>query len=394
MGREIRRVARPLDRDARGVQRVVLGIVSERLERAAHPLRLPMEDRRERRLVTGQRRCGSCFEPVEQREVAVAAERLDDVTVGGRALLLERLQQARRGAGVAAERSDLRPQAAEHDVEVARRAEMPAEPADLRAQRRRPVGLDERARGAEERPQAARRHPELVQVLGIVAPARAGIVSEQRPVLGLERDPERLAGRRALPALAGRPRPPPGRARGRASAAARRSSGAGPAQLLLELAQRALVAVEQLDLELAEAAGDVLALEHGDAVVHDLGAAGADPLPAGAQARDGDERRCHGDTPAAGRPARPAAAPAALPARARDGPRPRGSFSCQRPGAVLDAVAERDAVPREPQVRGVVVGGDEDPRRQPLAAELGQDEPLARSQLDLALERLLHRHQA
>ena len=194
VGREIRRVAGPLDRDPRGVQRVVLRVLAERLERAPHPLRLAAEDRRQRRLVAGQRRRGSRLEPVEEREVAVAAERLDDVAVGGRALLGERVQQARRRGSVAAERGDLRPQAADHHVEVARGAEVAAEPADLLAQRRRPVGVDERARGTEERPQAARRHPELVQILGIVAPARAGVVRQQRQVVGLERDPERLSG--------------------------------------------------------------------------------------------------------------------------------------------------------------------------------------------------------
>ena len=166
--------------------------------------------------------------------------------------------------------------------------------------------------------------------------------------------------------------------------------GARPAQLLLEPAQRSLVAVEQLDLDLAEAAGDVLALEHGDAVVDDLGAAGADPLAAGAQAGDGDELGAAEVGAAAGRPSRPAAARAAPRSSSSSRAASARQLQLPEPGAVLDAVPERDAVPREAQVGGVVVGGDEDARRQPLAAELGQDESLARGQLDLALERLLH----
>ena len=61
------------------------------------------------------------------------------------------------------------------------------------------------------------------------------------------------------------------------------------AQLLLESPQRALVPVEQLDLDLPEAARDALALEHGDVVVDDLGALGANALPPRAQAGDGNE---------------------------------------------------------------------------------------------------------
>ena len=57
-------------------------------------------------------------------------------------------------------------------------------------------------------------------------------------------------------------------------------------------------------------------------------------------------------------------------------------------GAVLDAVPERDAVSRQPQVVRVVVGGGQDARRERLAAQLGQDEALGGRELELALERL------
>ena len=67
--------------------------------------------------------------------------------------------------------------------------------------------------------------------------------------------------------------------------------GTGLAELLGELAERLLVSVDQLDLDLAKALGDPLAHEHRDAVVDDLGPLGEDHLAAGAQAGDGHERR-------------------------------------------------------------------------------------------------------
>ena len=165
--------------------------------------------------------------------------------------------------------------------------------------------------------------------------------------------------------------------------------GARLAQLLLEPPQRALVAVEQLDLDLAEPAGDVLALEHGDAVVDDLGAVGEDPLAARAQAGHRDElgaaevgrqeRQHLGRRP--GRRARQLELEPRRLAR---------QLQLPEPGPVLDAMPEGDAVPRQPEVLRVVVGGDEDARREARAAELREYEALSGGKLDLALERLLH----
>ena len=165
--------------------------------------------------------------------------------------------------------------------------------------------------------------------------------------------------------------------------------GTGLAQLLGEPAERLLVAVDQLDLDLAEALGDPLALEHRDAVVDDLGALGQDHLAAGAQAGDGHERRAaevRGQQVdelcrrAGGRAAELELEPG----------RVARQLQLPHPGAVLDAMPKRDPVPREAQVGGVVVGRDEDPRRHPATAELGEHEALFRGKLDLALERLLH----
>jgi hypothetical protein len=59
---------------------------------------------------------------------------------------------------------------------------------------------------------------------------------------------------------------------------------------------------------------------------------------------------------------------------------------------VLDPVPQRDAATREPVVGCVVVRGDEDPRLDRLAPELGQLELACCAQLHLALERLADRH--
>ncbi len=266
---------------------------------------------------------------------------------------------------------------------------MAAEPAELLPERRRPVDVDESASNAEKGPEPAGRDPKLVQILRIVAAPRAGVVDEEGAVLRLEGDPQCLPGRSPLPAGAALDRvrqveravelrlQRPGRRRAR------------PAQLLLDLAQGSLVAVEQFHLDLAETARYLLTFEDGDAVVDDLGAPGANPLPARAQARHGHEP---GAAQVGGeqlhhlhrRPRRRARRLELQPggvARQLELPQAR---------SVLDAMPERHAMPREPEVGGVVVGGDEDAGSQALAAELGQDEPLSRSQLDLALERLLH----
>jgi len=70
------------------------------------------------------------------------------------------------------------------------------------------------------------------------------------------------------------------------------------------------------------------------------------------------------------------------------------SLSAISPLSVLDAVPKRDPMAREAQVGSVVVGRDEDPRRHSATAQLGEHEALFRSELDLALERLLHHGQA
>ena len=71
---------------------------------------------------------------------------------------------------------------------------------------------------------------------------------------------------------------------------------------------------------------------------------------------------------------------------------PAGSFSCQSPLPFSSAMAKRHASAREPVVERVVVGRDEEPRLDRLAAELGQREVLAGAKLHLSLARLADRH--
>ena len=187
-----------------------------------------MEDLRQRPLLARERRLGSGLEPVEQREVAIAPQRLDDIPIGVGAVVLEPREQACRRLCVVSERRHLCPQPVEHHVEVARRPEMAAEPAELLPERLGPLAIDERARRAEKCPQPPGRDAELMQVLRIVAAAGTRVVGEERPVVGLERDPERLARRRVLRQLGRSRARRSGRAPGRASASARRSRGRLP----------------------------------------------------------------------------------------------------------------------------------------------------------------------
>ena len=196
-------------------------------------------------------------------------------------------------------------------VEVAHRAERAAEPAELGAERLRRLGVEQVAAGAEERPQAPRRHPQLVQLLWVGAEPRPGIVCEQ--LLGL------LAEARAQDA----------RGRGVVAALERfgleveieRLEDLGPAlavggactaERLLESPQRLLVAVQKLHLELLETSCDPLVVEHGDRVVDDLGAVGPDPLATRLQAGDRQQRdaaKVAGEERAAAPPAAPSARP-------------------------------------------------------------------------------------
>src|SRR5207244_3260352 len=155
-------------------------------------------------------------------------------------------------------------------------------------------------------------------------------------------------------------------------------------------AQGLLVAVQELDLDLAKPSRDALVVEYGHRVVDDLGAAGTDDLAARSQPCHGHERLLpqerHQQRDQLGRRHRGRACPLQLDA---DVTRP-GQLELPDAGAVLDPMAERDPVSGKRQLRRVVVGGDENPRRPDLAAELRQREPFAGRELDLTLDRLFH----
>ena len=125
--------------------------------------------------------------------------------------------------------------------------------------------------------------------------------------------------------------------------------GTGLAELLGEPAERLLVSVDQLDLDLAKALGDPLAHEHGDAVVDDLGALGQDHLAAGAQAGDGHERRTaevrDQQVDELCRRTRGRATQLEL-----EPGRVARQLQLPHPGPVLDAMSKRDPVAREAQV--------------------------------------------
>ena len=154
--------------------------------------------------------------------------------------------------------------------------------------------------------------------------------------------------------------------------------GSGAPERLLQPAQRLLVPVEELDLELLEAPRHALVVEHRDRVVDDLGSVRADPLAPGAKARD---RQQLGAAQVTGEQ------PEQLGRRLH-----RGAFSLElepRPGlrqlqlpealAVLHPVPQRDPAARQPVVGAVVVGRDEEARLDRLAAELGQAKRFARA---------------
>ena len=106
--------------------------------------------------------------------------------------------------------------------------------------------------------------------------------------------------------------------------------GAASPQRFLEPAKRLLVAVEQLDLELVEAAGHALVVQDRDRVVDDLGAVGADALAPCAQAGDRlQPRPLRCPARSASRSAGGVAAGPAFSSSSRAFP--AGSFSCQRP---------------------------------------------------------------
>ena len=229
------------------------------------------------------------LECVEEREVTRAVERRQQAAARRAARTLERADELPPRRLVVAEPADLLPEPLDQHVEVADRAERAPEPAQLGAERLGRLRIEQVPARPEEGPQPPRRHAQLVELLRVGTQPRAGIVREHALGLLPEPRPQNPGGRAVVRALHGlglklelecledlRPGLPVGRAR--------------TPKRLLQPAERLLVAVEQLDLELLEAPRHPLMVEHGDGVVDDLGAVGPDPLAPRAQARDRHQR--------------------------------------------------------------------------------------------------------
>jgi len=89
------------------VEILVRRFLGERVERLPHLLRLFLEDLRQRAPVARERRRRRGLDAVEKRVVPVAVERLGDVAIRGRPLLVERPESARSPVAVLTEFLDL-----------------------------------------------------------------------------------------------------------------------------------------------------------------------------------------------------------------------------------------------------------------------------------------------
>ena len=195
VGRELRCVARALDPDPRRVQLVVGRAAPEGRDRLACPPPLGSQERGERRRLGRRRRrlrLGDVVEPVEEGEVAIAGERLDHRAAGGGPLRVELREERRRFDSVVAEGGDVGREPAREHVEVARRPERAAEPAELGPQRLGPRRLEQRLPGAQKRAEPPGRDAKLVEVLRIRPEARPRVVEQEQPDLRGQRDAERL----------------------------------------------------------------------------------------------------------------------------------------------------------------------------------------------------------
>ncbi len=286
----------------------------------------------------------------------------------------------------------------EEHVQVADVSERRAEPAELRAQRLRPFFVEQRRAGLQERAQSPRRDAHLVQLLRVTAEPRTRIVRDDGAILSLERRLVVLGRRRVLAGDLGL-----GGHLAAESPEELRSPvavrGAGLPQGAVDPFQPLLVALDQLDLELAERAEALAVVVDADGVdrhVRDGALVVPDPHARALRAERGDGgerrpakvrgqqlddvRRCVAGT----------AGHLELEAR-------RSARQLQLPDAlaVLDAAAERHSCLRKPEVRRVVVDGRQRASRERATGELRQPEGALHGELELTLQGLLHpRHDA
>ena len=273
----------------------------------------------------------------------------------------------------------------EHDVEVACRPELAAEPGELLAEPFDPALIEHGRGGLQNGTEAARGHAELVEVPWARPEPNAGVVCEEPRVLLAEEAAEKLqlrsgSGRLERGLDCEGPREP----RLRLCA-----SRAGLAQDLLDARELFAIRGERLDLDLLQLAHDSPAVEDRDRRHGHLGQRvpalpDADAARPRAQARNRPEletsRRGRDELLQLGRwCSRPADGLDVEPCtvtRHRQLPR---SFS------VLDAAAQCEADPGEALVCGIEVRLRVDARGQRSTGEAGEVELLTGDELDVSL---------
>ncbi len=302
------------------------------------------------------------------------------------ALLPERVEQRLGLVAVGAQARHLPGQVLDQDVQVAHRAERSREPLQLRCQRLQLVP-EQRLRGADDGPGSPRRDAELVQILRVDVQPDARVVRLECAKLLAEKVPRALRGRRALLWRDLRVELQDAHHLRFAVGALR----PGLPQLAPEPFQVALVAVDQLHLELAEAVGHGTAVKDVDGVerhVCDSLSAGADPDPGAPrpQRRHGLELgvpqvQLEEGEQLVGRNRRPAE-------RLDLGARVLGTRQLQLPArhAVLQTPAQRDPGARQRAQRRVVIGRREQSSAELPALELRQLEVDRRFELQLTFE--------
>ncbi|GIU95945.1 MAG: hypothetical protein KatS3mg012_2402 [Gaiellaceae bacterium] len=275
----------------------------------------------------------------------------------------------------------------EEHVEVARRPERRPEPAELLAERPCPLALKERPRGPQKSAGTPRGDTHLVEILGIAAEPRARVVDEQPLGLLDERDAQNLERGCVDRHRDARPR---GLDAERAVQLRYewRLLGAGSHELHDEPLQHGIVVGGELHLELPEALDDACAIENGHRVLDDLGALDPHAPTTRAKASNPDERGSADDRreEVEHRLWRTSGRARLLELDARRPPREL-QLPHARPG--FQPMSERNPMPRQPQIGGVDVGGDELAGRK-LWAEGSEPEAATRDELRLALDGRSH----
>ena len=170
------------------LQSVVRRVRCQRPGRLAQLAELPGREILQRLLVGAELRvCDRLLEPVEQGHVAVRVERLEHGAASVRQRVFELVEDPPEDAPLAGiEGVRVVAQVVDEHVQVPHRAQHPAQPTELEPQRLRPVAVQQLATHSQERPQPPRGHAHIVELLGIAAEPRSGIVLHDGPVLGLE----------------------------------------------------------------------------------------------------------------------------------------------------------------------------------------------------------------